>query len=41
MNWKDSGIYGLGKTQKSAGTCIKQREYNTLAKYISTGNCIK
>ena len=41
MNWKDPGINGLGKTQKSAGTSVKQREYNTLAKYISTGNCTK
>ena len=41
MNWKDQGINGLGRTQKSTDICIKYREYNTLAEYISMGNCTK
>ena len=39
--WTDLGVNGLGRSWKSTGICIRYREYNTLAKYISTGNCTK
>ena len=38
---ENQGIKGLGRLLKGTGTCMEYREYNTLAKYISTGKCTK